>query len=630
MEVKDIDNSLNQRLFSKATAVSATGKSLGAGFANLLGQTTMVLDVVSGDSAAQSEKTPIAEKADKTVSKAANKPEYKEDKREDRKVRRPSDEKADVSKTPSADKGKAKKIKAEVRGDETMVNVDNVAINNQPEKNAVAADVSVPVEVAEVAEALSDNPVVSENSVLQAVEDVAPLSVELNIYPVGEREAPVAAVVNDGKMIILPQFVDVAMLINQPEVSVFDKDLGEVVTMTGEEFAAKLQQASASDELFVFDEKSSGRLVEAYPVKLVEAENVDVAKEQKIVNADTVKASAVEGAEVVENFEGADETKEQDVKKAYHNKVMVKQAAQLDKKVASADVGLNVEVSVEEEEVFAARASSASDLVRDKVALHEVVQPAAKEPVVESKEENLLLQTSEGSVVVENEGESADSAPVEVGNASNAQMQQNVVAAVVSAVAEQAETISGSGASPIVSEAGSSALPHAAAVSTGEYMVSARAETREAPTTSFKDVLKGMERETVDQVKVNITKSAVKGVDKITIQLKPEDLGHVEVKMQISKDGRLQAHIISSRPETMEILQKDIKSLEQAFNDAGFQTDSGSLSFSFRESNQFGEERNSELRTFIGNVFENEAAGETVGNDNLQNWNPAQGLNIRV
>ena len=82
--------------------------------------------------------------------------------------------------------------------------------------------------------------------------------------------------------------------------------------------------------------------------------------------------------------------------------------------------------------------------------------------------------------------------------------------------------------------------------------------------------LKGMSREVVEQVKVNITKSAVKGVDKIDVTLKPEDLGHIEIKMQISKDGKLQAHIISSRPETMEVLQKDMHVLQKALKTNNF------------------------------------------------------------
>ncbi len=89
--------------------------------------------------------------------------------------------------------------------------------------------------------------------------------------------------------------------------------------------------------------------------------------------------------------------------------------------------------------------------------------------------------------------------------------------------------------------------------SAGPPVMKLLANARPAPandsTASFRDVYKGMGKEVVEQIKVNITKSAVKGVDTIEIQLKPEDLGKIEVKMQIGKDGKLQAHIVSSRPK---------------------------------------------------------------------------------
>lgn len=148
--------------------------------------------------------------------------------------------------------------------------------------------------------------------------------------------------------------------------------------------------------------------------------------------------------------------------------------------------------------------------------------------------------------------------------------------------------------------------------------------------TSSRDVFKGMGKEVVEQIKVNITKSAIKGVDTIDIQLKPEDLGKVQIKMYIAKDGKLQADIIAARQETMDILQKDISGLTKAFNDAGFETDSRSFNFSFQNENQTREQQNddSALLKFIGDTLEQEA--ETIaGNDNL-GYDPVLGLNIRV
>ena len=178
---------------------------------------------------------------------------------------------------------------------------------------------------------------------------------------------------------------------------------------------------------------------------------------------------------------------------------------------------------------------------------------------------------------------------------------------------------------------GSAGSTSSAIMSGAEFVAASRTDATEKNNqTSFKDVYKGMSKEAVEQVKVNITKSAVKGVDTIEVRLKPEELGHIEIKMQI-KDGKLQAHIISNRPETMEALQKDAQILEKAFNDAGFQTDGNSLSFSFRNQGNQAQAQNEQLRSFIGKVFEQEANSDVITADAAnQNWSAERGLNIRV
>ena len=142
---------------------------------------------------------------------------------------------------------------------------------------------------------------------------------------------------------------------------------------------------------------------------------------------------------------------------------------------------------------------------------------------------------------------------------------------------------------------------------------------------SFKEILdRNVTKEVADQIKINITQSAIKGVDKIEIQLKPAALGNVEIKLQIAKDGRLQAHIVASNAETMEILQKDLSTLKDSFEAAGYQMDNDSFSFSYR-----GEQESSErerLREFIGEVISHDVAEETAANDYIS----ADGVNIRV
>ena len=100
--------------------------------------------------------------------------------------------------------------------------------------------------------------------------------------------------------------------------------------------------------------------------------------------------------------------------------------------------------------------------------------------------------------------------------------------------------------------------------------------------------------------------------------------------MYIGKDGKVQAEIVASRAETADMLQKDASSLSKAFNDAGYDTDAKSFTFSFQNENQArGQEKDdSGLLKFIGDTLEQEAEN-IAGNDNL-GYDPVLGLNIRV
>jgi len=57
----------------------------------------------------------------------------------------------------------------------------------------------------------------------------------------------------------------------------------------------------------------------------------------------------------------------------------------------------------------------------------------------------------------------------------------------------------------------------------------------------------------------------------------------VEVKLEIGQNGRVSAQIIADRPEALEALRNDSRSLEKALQDAGLQANAGDLSFSLRD-----------------------------------------------
>lgn len=92
-----------------------------------------------------------------------------------------------------------------------------------------------------------------------------------------------------------------------------------------------------------------------------------------------------------------------------------------------------------------------------------------------------------------------------------------------------------------------------------------------------------------DQVAVHVAKAAADGLDKINIKLKPATLGHIEVHLEVASNGHVHAVIAADKPETLDLLQRDARSLERALGDAGLRTDSGSLSFNLRgQGQQYG------------------------------------------
>lgn len=380
-------------------------------------------------------------------------------------------------------------------------------------------------------------------------------------------------------------------------VTVVNPATGETFQTTGAELAAQLADAGVQSVSVLPGE-------EGQPLVAPVVENAPEADAfQNIVAA--MKKTQAENAPVVDaDAVAADAASDQDI--------LAQQAAKLGEAVGE-DRKVKVEVSVKEEKI--------ADAVDGGLVKNAKLSDETLSAVVESKD------AVKGNPLTEVK------TPAQQAAAQN-QIREMPLTMTAGAVSNAAAAAADDTAAVAVSaETGSVTLAHAGTVG-GEMLANAKASAaNDSSSTSFRDVYKGMGKEVVDQIKVNITKSAVKGVDKIEIQLKPEDLGHIEVKMQIGKDGKLQAHIVASRPETAEILQKEIGNLQKAFNEAGFQTDEGSLSFSFRDDGQAGQnqERNN-LRNFIGDVLEQETAMDAVVGDLFAGtaWDGKNGLNIRV
>jgi flagellar hook-length control protein FliK len=119
-----------------------------------------------------------------------------------------------------------------------------------------------------------------------------------------------------------------------------------------------------------------------------------------------------------------------------------------------------------------------------------------------------------------------------------------------------------------------------------------------------------------DQVSVQINKAIKAGLDRISIQLRPENLGRVDVKMDISRDGGVSVAVIADSKDTMELLQRDAKELLKALADAGLKAESGDLNFNLRgEQNQNAANGNNAGSNKDGNGDNAGANGNSNGED---------------
>jgi len=131
-----------------------------------------------------------------------------------------------------------------------------------------------------------------------------------------------------------------------------------------------------------------------------------------------------------------------------------------------------------------------------------------------------------------------------------------------------------------------------------------------------------------DQVSVSLKKAVENGDSKLRIQLRPHELGRVEVKLDIAGDGRAKAMVLAERPETLELLQRDSRVLERALQDAGLKTDHNSLSFDLqgRDGEDRAQHAQREDAEDKGTSTENADDGDVI--DNTEQPIPATAIGL--
>ncbi|WP_085884570.1 flagellar hook-length control protein FliK [Oceanibacterium hippocampi] len=134
------------------------------------------------------------------------------------------------------------------------------------------------------------------------------------------------------------------------------------------------------------------------------------------------------------------------------------------------------------------------------------------------------------------------------------------------------------------------------------------------------------------QLAVSISQAVHDGKDRIRIQLHPAELGRVDIKLELSHDGRVSAVIAADRPETLDLLQRDARALERALSDAGLKADSNSLSFASNGDNarRFAELAGDDKGLVDGDDIDAADEVQSLAAARAHRGNPMSALDIQV
>src|SRR6185503_13537685 len=93
----------------------------------------------------------------------------------------------------------------------------------------------------------------------------------------------------------------------------------------------------------------------------------------------------------------------------------------------------------------------------------------------------------------------------------------------------------------------------------------------------------------VSGLAVEIAASVQSGKTHFEVRLDPADLGRIDVRIDVDRNGQVTSHLTVEKPETLQMLRQDATQLQRALNDAGLSTNGGGLQFSLRDQSQSGQ-----------------------------------------
>lgn len=85
------------------------------------------------------------------------------------------------------------------------------------------------------------------------------------------------------------------------------------------------------------------------------------------------------------------------------------------------------------------------------------------------------------------------------------------------------------------------------------------------------------------QVAFEVVRQFDAGNSRFQIRLDPPELGRIDVKLDVDKSGTVNARMTVERPETLDLMQRDQRALQQALQQAGLDASRTNLEFSLRQ-----------------------------------------------
>jgi flagellar hook-length control protein FliK len=86
-----------------------------------------------------------------------------------------------------------------------------------------------------------------------------------------------------------------------------------------------------------------------------------------------------------------------------------------------------------------------------------------------------------------------------------------------------------------------------------------------------------------EAVAYEIKRQQANGTTRFEIRLDPPELGRINVRLEVADDGTTRAHLSADRSETLDLLQRDSRTLDRALQSLGLKTERDGLTFSLRQ-----------------------------------------------